>query len=107
MSMKGYLQEAQMELFIFSIMTEFMTTEGCTLSEQQQRSVIDRSLSTLKALGYEQNIAVESGSLEDLKESIQKLAIFSMQLFSLCVMQAAREEKYKEIIISLRDKNND
>jgi hypothetical protein len=105
--MKGYLQEAQMELFIFSIMTEFMTTEGYTLSEQQQRAVIDRSLSTLKALGYEQNIAVESGSIEDLKESIQKLAIFSMQLFSLCVMQGAREEKYKEIINSLKDKNND
>jgi len=107
MSMKGYLQDAQMELFIFSIMSEFMSTEGYTLSEEQKRAVIDKSLNTLKALGYEQNITIESGSIEDLKDSIQKLAIFSMQLFSLCVMQAAREEKYKEIINSLKDKNND
>jgi hypothetical protein len=105
--MKGYLQDAQMELFIFSIMSEFMSTEGYTLSEEQKRAVIDKSLNTLKALGYEQNITIESGSIEDLKDSIQKLAIFSMQLFSLCVMQAAREEKYKEIINSLKDKNND
>jgi hypothetical protein len=107
MSMKNYLQDAQMELFAFSILTEFLNSEGYALSPEQQQAVIERSITSLKALGYDDNIVVDSNNIEDLKLSIQRLAVFSMQLFSLYIMHSAREEKYKEIISSLKDKKDD
>lgn len=105
MSMKTYLQDAQMELFIFGIMSEFINNEGYQLSKEQQASVIAKNLNTLKTLGYDQTVVTDSESLAELRETVQKLAVFSMQLFSLCVMHSAREEKFREIIDSLKDKN--
>jgi hypothetical protein len=104
--MKDYLQERQMELFIFGVLSDFITTEGYSLSEEQRNSVIEKSLGILKSLGYDQLVAVESEDKEELKLTIQKLATFSMCLFSLCVMHNAREEKYKEIITSLKGKED-
>lgn len=104
MSMKNYLMDSQMESFVMGVLIEFMKSEGYTLSEIQQKSVLDKSLNVLSQLGYNETIVIESEDKRDLIESINKLVGLTMYLFSLCIMHAAREEKYKEIILSLEDK---
>jgi hypothetical protein len=104
MSMKNYLMDSQMESFVMGVLLEFMKSEGYALSEIQQKAVLDKSLNILSQLGYSETIVIESEDKRDLAESINKLVGLTMYLFSLCVMHAAREEKYKEIILALEDK---
>jgi len=104
MSMKDYLMDSQMESFIMGVLTEFLRTEGYTLTEEQQNLVVTKSINVLKYLGYNESIVVESEDKKDLVESINKLVGLTMYLFSVTIMHAAREEKFKEIIRSLEDK---
>jgi hypothetical protein len=100
---QDFFNKNAIELLIHNILRAFYKQEVFELSEEQEKVVINKSLILLDSLDAELSrefkiYTMSKADSDELDLLMEKLSKVILNLFTMCVIFAAREEKYKEIM---------